>query len=95
MDVNYTGERTEETIEDIVGSEPPKLRLQPTIYDRRTNTYKAWRNVSWTLDCADIEEAKRLRDALQVFFQQVADHGVEPVLEALTVAAIHERDRHV
>jgi hypothetical protein len=82
MRVDSLSEKTRDSLEEITGDRPPKLRMQPTVYDVKNN-YRAWPGVSWTLDCESVEEAKELKEALELFFTRVQAHGTAEVQQVL------------
>jgi hypothetical protein len=73
-----------EAIEERPGK-PLRLRVQPMIL-RTTGTrhqYKAWRDVSWTLEVADMAEANAFAEALRVFFVTLNAAGPDAVAASL------------
>lgn len=67
-----------------------RIRIQPSIFRRPLGQHRMWPGVSWTLDCSSAEEAIALREAMRLFFEQVAQVGpaqMKADLEALTTAA--------
>lgn len=67
-----------------------RIRIQPSIFRRPLGQHRMWPGVSWTLDCQSAEEAIALREAMRLFFEQVAAVGPAQMkvdLEALTSAA--------
>jgi len=65
-----------------------RLRVQPVIF--RTSgsrqgqgQYKAWPDVSWTIDCDSVEEVLALREALRAFFVAVTLEGPGPLEQRL------------
>jgi hypothetical protein len=68
---------------------PLKLRIQPMILHARQ--YRAWKDVRWTLECADAAEAAAVRDAMRVFFTALAERGPAAVSAALLAPDGKER----
>ncbi len=57
-----------ETLAEAYPDRALKIRVQPTIYDYETRTYKTWTELSWVLEMDDVDEARRMREGLQDFF---------------------------
>lgn len=70
---------------------PILVRLQPMILrgargDETQGSYRAWKDVRWTLECETPEEVFAVRDALRAFFQVINAHGPEATTRALAAA---------
>lgn len=63
--------------------QPVRLRLQPQVL-RAHGKYRAWKDVTWTLDCTTPKEVIGIRNAMQVFFRVLAQVGPEAMIKALT-----------
>ena len=67
-----------------------RLRIQPTLVRLRpgdvTPNHRAWSGVSWSLECPTALDAIAVRQALQVFFQAIAQQGAEQIQTILTAA---------
>lgn len=59
----------------IVEGKPLRVRVQPDIYNHVGGVYKTWNGVSWTIECEDAEEVKRLREGLADFFKAFGGDG--------------------
>lgn len=46
-----------------------RVRLQPDLYLYGAQKYTTWAGLVWTVDCEDIEEGRRLREGLALFFK--------------------------
>jgi len=66
---------------------PLKIRVQPTLYDYNTRNYPSWQGVSWLLELEGVEEASRLREGLEDFFQCFGSEKQEQVLQVLQQVA--------
>jgi hypothetical protein len=84
-DVDHIDEPIEEAAaERTQVGESIRIRVQPSIYRRVLGQHRMWAGVSWTIDCATVEEAVALREALRVFFEALARDGPELVTRHLT-----------
>jgi hypothetical protein len=72
---------------------PVKIRIQPAIWRLVGDTrgqYRAWREVSWMIECENAEEALALRDVMRAFFLKLGEegpHAIEARLNAKEDAA--------
>lgn len=48
---------------------PIRCRLQPYLYDWPNANFGAWRGLTWTIECQDVGEGRRLREGLASFFK--------------------------
>jgi hypothetical protein len=63
--------------------EPIKVRIQPSTYNKERTTEVMWPGVIWKVLCANIEEVRDLRKALDEFFSAMARGGVHTVIAVL------------
>ena len=50
-------------------NKPIKVRVQPDLYDWGAVRYGTWLGLAWTMECQDVEEGRRLREGLTMFFR--------------------------
>jgi hypothetical protein len=48
---------------------PIRCRFQPDLYDWGRTSYTSWHGLTWTIECQDVAEGRRLREGLTSFFQ--------------------------
>ena len=101
MIVNYSAdvEHLDASVVEAAAERPGKpirVRIQPTLFRLRegettgSGHYRAWADVSWILECADVEETVQVRDALRTFFDCLAKDGPEFVRLRLTAPEANE-----
>ncbi len=49
-------------------------------------TYRSWNNVSWIVECANVEEAVAMREVLRAAFLAIEVKGIDTVHQLLTQA---------
>lgn len=60
-------------------SSPIRIRIQPLLRYKTANgttEFRAWRQLHWTLDVANVQEGREFREALEAFFVIVDRQGV-------------------
>lgn len=84
IDVAFSGD-TDRQLDLMAQDGLIRLRLQPQLLDPARREYVGWRQVAWTV-VLSVADAKRLRNALQLFLRLTSAHGldrIESVLKAL------------
>lgn len=88
MNVDYSAdvENLDLPVQEAAAERPGKpirVRIQPLLFRLRegetssTGHYRAWNDVSWILECADVAETVAVREALRAFFDRLAIEGPE------------------
>lgn len=94
METTYSAEATDidapvhEAIAERAGK-PITVRVQPGILRLKRpgdtgGNYQPWAGVSWTLRCANAEEAIGVREALRVLFDRLEAEGSAAIISRLT-----------
>ncbi len=50
-----------------------RIRVQPDLYNHTTQAYTSWSGLTWTIEVADVDEGRRLREGLTWFFKHFGD----------------------
>jgi hypothetical protein len=82
-DVDHIDEPVQQAAEERKPGESIRIRLQPSIFRRPLGQHRMWPGVSWTVDCATVEEAIALREAMRAFFEAIVRDGPTAVILAL------------
>lgn len=82
-DVDHIDEPIQAAAEEQTADETIRIRLQPSIFRRRLGQHRMWAGVSWTVDCANLDEAIALRQALRAFFEALIRDGAAQVIADL------------
>jgi hypothetical protein len=83
-DVDHLDDAAHEAgAERVKPDEPIRVRIQPSLFRRKVAQHRMWAGVSWTVDCATVEETIQLREALRVFFAAVVRLGPARVIGLL------------
>lgn len=62
---------------------PIRVRLQPSILDAETISYRGWPGVSLTVDLADLAAVEKFREALEAFYLVCGEIGPTAMLDHL------------
>lgn len=69
--LDYTIEEMAEQLDLRV--KPLRLRVQPDVYDVRLARYTSWAGVIWSIDVDTVDEGRKLREGLTLFFRRFGE----------------------
>lgn len=62
---------------------PIRLRFTVSLFDPTSGQYKGWRGQNWKLPVKDIDEARRMQELLELFFDVIDLAGIAWATEAV------------
>lgn len=83
--VTYASDVDDSILQDLADAATSaiRIRVQPQVYDFAKGQYASWSGVSWTIVCANEQEAKQLREGLKAFFRAWESSPAADVKDAL------------
>jgi hypothetical protein len=57
-------------------NQPIRVRVTLSLLDPKSGQYKGWRGMNWKVPVRDTEEARRLQDLLELFFDCIDLGGI-------------------
>ncbi len=72
-------------------NKPIRCRFQPDLYDWGRTSYTTWHGLTWTIECQDVAEGRRLREGLTDFFRAFGGNEKQQQRVLLALSALADR----